>query len=182
MRPIQNLIILEKRKIFTILFSYFHLFFLTAMSPKCLLSPNIQSRSHTLKSMYCYNFMTNSLSVPQLSMFKDISFQDEVWWFLSLRIFGLLSSSLLLFPQRFGRYVLRPSSGVCCLNFWDEAWWFLSWRIFRLLSSSLLLFPQRFGRYVLRPSSNVWRTREPSRNFELRPFYWIHGGRLFWFC
>ena len=32
--------------------------------------------------------------------------------FLSLRIFGLLSSSLL-FPQRFGWYVLRPSSGVC---------------------------------------------------------------------
>ena len=33
--------------------------------------------------------------------------------FLSLRFFGLLSSSLLLFPQRFGQYVLRPSSGVC---------------------------------------------------------------------
>ena len=29
------------------------------------------------------------------------------------RVFGLLSASLLLFPQRFGRYVLRPSSGVC---------------------------------------------------------------------
>ena len=34
-------------------------------------------------------------------------------FFLSLRIFGLLSSSLLLFPQHFGRYVLRPSSDVC---------------------------------------------------------------------
>ena len=33
--------------------------------------------------------------------------------FLSLRVFELLSSSLLLFSQRFGRYVLRPSSGVC---------------------------------------------------------------------
>ena len=33
--------------------------------------------------------------------------------FISLRVFGLLSSSLLLFPQRFGRYVLRHSSGVC---------------------------------------------------------------------
>ena len=32
--------------------------------------------------------------------------------FLSLRVFGQLSSSLLLFPQRFGRYVLRPSSSV----------------------------------------------------------------------
>ena len=29
--------------------------------------------------------------------------------FLSLRVFGLLSSSLLLFPQRFVRYVHRPS-------------------------------------------------------------------------
>ena len=32
---------------------------------------------------------------------------------LSLRVFELLSSSFLLYPQRFGRYVLRPSSGVC---------------------------------------------------------------------
>ena len=46
---------------------------------------------------------------------------------------------------------------------------FLSLRVFELLSSSLLLFPQRFGRYVLRPSSGVCRTREPTRNFELRP-------------
>ena len=37
----------------------------------------------------------------------------SMFFFLSLRVFGLLSSSLLLFPQRFGRYVLRPSSGVC---------------------------------------------------------------------
>ena len=55
------------------------------------------------------------------------------------------------------------------LNFWDEACWFLSLRFFGLLSSSLSLFPQRFGRYVLRPSSGVCRTREPSRNCELRP-------------
>ena len=37
----------------------------------------------------------------------------KLFVFLSLRVFGLLSSSLLLFPQCFGRYVLRPSSGVC---------------------------------------------------------------------
>ena len=37
----------------------------------------------------------------------------EQHWLLSIRVFGLLSSSLLLFPQRFGRYVLQPSSGVC---------------------------------------------------------------------
>ena len=30
--------------------------------------------------------------------------------FLSLRVFGLLPSALLLFPQGFGRYVIRPSS------------------------------------------------------------------------
>ena len=64
---------------------------------------------------------------------------------LSLRVSGLLFSSLLLFPQRFGRYVLRPSSGVCRLNFWDKACWFLSLRVFALLSLSLLLYPQRFG-------------------------------------
>ena len=42
-----------------------------------------------------------------------VNFWDEAWWFLSLTVFGLLSSSLLLFPQCFGRYVLRPSSSVC---------------------------------------------------------------------
>ena len=42
-------------------------------------------------------------------------------------------------------------------------------RVFGLLSSSLFLFPQHFSGYVLWPSSGVCRTREPSRNFELRP-------------
>ena len=60
-----------------------------------------------------------------------LNFWDEALWFLSLRVFKLLSS-LLLFPQCFTQYVLRPSSGVCCLNFWDEAWWFLSLRVFGL--------------------------------------------------
>ena len=36
-------------------------------------------------------------------MFNCLNFWDEAWWFLSLRVFGQLSSSLLLFPQRFGR-------------------------------------------------------------------------------
>ena len=35
-----------------------------------------------------------------------LNFWDKAYWFLSLRVFGLLSSSLLLFPQRFGRYIL----------------------------------------------------------------------------
>ena len=30
---------------------------------------------------------------------------DEVWWFLSLRVFRLLSLSLLLFPQRASVYI-----------------------------------------------------------------------------
>ena len=98
-----------------------------------------------------------------------LNFWDEAWWFLSLRVFGLLSSSLLFFPQRFGRYVLQPFSGVCCLNFWKEAWWFLSLRVFRLLSSFLLFFPQHFGWYILQPSSCVCQTQEPTRNFELHP-------------
>ena len=37
-------------------------------------------------------------------------FWDKAWWFLSLRVFGLLSSFLSLFPQCFGWYVLWPSS------------------------------------------------------------------------
>ena len=41
-----------------------------------------------------------------------LNFWDEAWWFLSLRVFRLLSSSLLLFPQHFSLYVLWPSSGV----------------------------------------------------------------------
>ena len=39
-----------------------------------------------------------------------LNFWDEAWWLLSLRVFGQLSSFLLLFPQRLSRYVLRPSS------------------------------------------------------------------------
>ena len=45
--------------------------------------------------------------------FICLNFWDKACWFLSLRVFRLFSSSLLLFPQRFGRYVLRPSSSVC---------------------------------------------------------------------
>ena len=37
------------------------------------------------------------------------NFWNEAWWFLSLRVFRLLSSSLLLFPQCFGRYVQEPT-------------------------------------------------------------------------
>ena len=37
--------------------------------------------------------------------FSGLNIWDLAWWFSSLRVFGLLSSFLLLFPQRFGRYV-----------------------------------------------------------------------------
>ena len=53
-------------------------------------------------------------------------------------------------------------------KYWNRCIWFLSLSVFGLLSSSL--FPQRFRRYVLRPFSCVCRTREPTRNFELRPW------------
>ena len=43
---------------------------------------------------------------------RCLNFWDKAWWFLSFRVFGLLSSSLLLYSKRFGQYVLRPSSGV----------------------------------------------------------------------
>ena len=43
-----------------------------------------------------------------------LDFLDEASFLLSIRIFGLLTSSLLLYSQRFGWYVLRSSSGVSC--------------------------------------------------------------------
>ena len=56
--------------------------------------------------------------------------------------------------------------------------YFLSLRVFWLLSSSLLLFLQRFRRYILRASSGACWTREPSRNFELRPLSNPRGSPL----
>ena len=47
------------------------------------------------------------------SKLSCLNFWDEACWFLSLSVFGLLPSSLLLFPQCFSHYVLRPSSGFC---------------------------------------------------------------------
>ena len=56
-------------------------------------------------------------SVPAINMkrkwIRCLNFLDENWWFLSFSVFGLLSSYSLLYSQRFGRYVLRPSSAVC---------------------------------------------------------------------
>ena len=65
---------------------------------------------------FCADFLHDQIfgdNLPNTLLFSCLNFWDEAWWFLSLSIFWLLSSSLLLFPQCFGRYVLRPSSGVC---------------------------------------------------------------------
>ena len=84
-----------------------------------------------------------------------------------------LLHNILLTARGIGLYVNSDKTESMCFN-QDGAIstlndTFLSLRVFGLLSSSLLLFPQRFGRYDLLPSSGVCRTREPSRNFELRP-------------
>ena len=55
----------------------------------------------------------DSYQYPKQDGNKFIILKGPVVAFLSIRFFGLLSSSLLLFPQHFGRYILWPSSGVC---------------------------------------------------------------------
>ena len=62
-----------------------------------------------------------------------------------------------------------PFTSVWIRNISSKYWIHVPIRFLGLLSLSLLLFPQCFARYVLRPSSGVCRTREPSRNFKLRP-------------
>ena len=70
-----------------------------------------------MKDLFSSNYSTfkGRVQIQNIIVFSCLNFWDEACWFLSLRFFRLLSSSLLLllFPQRFGRYVLRPSSGVC---------------------------------------------------------------------
>ena len=64
-------------------------------------------------SFFFFFWWVQNLDFSKRILFSRLNFCDEAWWFLSLSVFGLLSSSLLLFPQRFGRYVLQPSSDVC---------------------------------------------------------------------
>ena len=53
--------------------------------------------------------------------------------FLSVRVFGLLSSSLLYFSQHFGRCILRPSSGVPCLSgHRNDSTWEIIFKVLRL--------------------------------------------------
>ena len=67
----------------------------------------------TYKHKNYLNIVKIMQKCPQQPWTSCLNFWDEAWWFLSLRVFGLSSWSLLLFPQHFGRYVLWPSSGVC---------------------------------------------------------------------
>ena len=66
---------------------------------------SIYNTSTIRKVMNCYIYPSYRLN----SVTAETKLDD----FYHKGFFGLLSSSLLLFPQRFGRYVLRPSSGVC---------------------------------------------------------------------
>ena len=65
----------------------------------------VSSQKHKQLLFNIWNYILSNLMSCQ-------NFWDEAWWFLSLRNFGLWSSSWLLFPQHFGWYVFRPSSGV----------------------------------------------------------------------
>ena len=82
-------------------------------------------------------------------------FLDEAWWFLSSRVFELLSSSLLLFPQRFGWYVLRPSSGVCWTR---EPTWNSELRSLLNPWGSLVLI------FIVKPCGTSLRTRHLYKN------------------
>ena len=55
-----------------------------------------------------------------------------------------------------------------CISFDTKLLYSISYSITNIIFI-IKVFQQRFGWYVLRPSSGVCRTREPSRNFELRP-------------
>ena len=104
-----------------------------------------------------------------------LNFWDEAWWFLSLRVFGLLPSSLLLFPERFGRYVLRSSSGVCCVNLRWSLMIFII-KDFRTIVFIFIVISTTF-RPICPPIVKLGNLHGTS-NYIL---YWIHRGRLFWF-
>ena len=81
---------------------------------------------------------------------------DEAGWFLSLRVFGLLSSSSLLFPQGFGQYVLRPSSAVCWTR---EPTRNFELRLLLISRGSPVLLPLAISVKFL-SSTNNWRRLE----------------------
>ena len=88
-----------------------------------------------------WNLSTATLMEEVCEPQGRLNFWVEAWW---LRIFGLFSSSLLLFPQHFGWYVLRPSSGVC--RTWEPTW---NFKLHPLLNpwGSPVLIPLAITRY-----------------------------------
>ena len=78
--------------------------------------PNFQvvslafSRSKKTAIRCCFWILTSLMDISYLN------FWDKAWWFLSLRVFGLLSSFLLLFPQCFGWHGLYSAFFRCLSN------------------------------------------------------------------
>ena len=80
--------------------------------------------SNRIKETYSYYFYIKNRKQKGKKKFKSkfffffiwgnscLNFLDETWWFLSYRLFELLSSSLLLYFQCFTQNVFQPSSGV----------------------------------------------------------------------
>ena len=136
--------------------------------------------------MHSYQCEVSDVIRKLLGEFEDINIFTYVHlWIISSTEFEeiILSALVTLWSLWYDKKIMRKlkrkwnlyqetfqvSMTVVVKKFWDQVWWFLSLRVFGLLSSSLLLFPQRFGWDFLRPSSSVCWTREPTRNFELRP-------------
>ena len=119
-----------------------------------------------------YRFIVGYICL-HLSYGDCLSYQIQMAPFFSNISSGLFYCFYvrIFFKFFLGLWILRPSVSVSVTLFNGISTFvgFLSLRVFGLLSPSLLLFPRRFGQYILRPSSGVYRTREPSQNFELRP-------------
>ena len=84
----------------------------------CHINKRIYEHKKDLKRTNKNNILVkhNLQQLKFLRFFSCLNFWDKAWWFLSVRGFGLLSSSLLFFSQRFSRCILQPSSGVPCLS------------------------------------------------------------------
>ena len=92
-----------------------------------------------------------------LVLFPLTFFLISICWKLIIQ-----GSSVSLYSQRLGRYILRPSSSVS--DYFVHLYWYIhnisadmssGLQIFELLSSSLLLYSKCFGRYVSLASSSV---------------------------
>ena len=67
---------------------------------------NVSWKSNKKQRLLKVNKPTiENLLLKKSEINKSLNLCDEAWWFLSLRVFRLFSSSLLLFRERFGQYV-----------------------------------------------------------------------------